>query len=412
MKIFAIALLALASNSVLGTQVDLGTASIITGDFATISGGFENVATGDFSTVGGGNNNKATNTHTTVHGGSQNEASGITATVIGGSQNLAKGLDSTIFGGYKNQADSDISTVVGGKKNIARKKGSTVGGGKLNTANLDFSVVAGGTSNTCGGETDFCIVSGGHGNIAGSGNVGGGFENTVASFSTANGKNNKATGLKSVAMGGRQNKARASTCAVGGGESNVVSGKQSVVGGGKNNIIGVRTRFSAIPGGKANMVKSESSVALGGFNNRVEKGAWSIAAGQGARSLHRYSAIFNLQSDTVASTRSGEFFVSAAAFTLQLGDGAELTLDSTNIETLRSLLPEPASLATDETIDGEMLIRRNLLDPDEGHNDSIQLADKAYDKTMQELQDQVDKNSETIANLARMINARLSKAHA
>jgi Chaperone of endosialidase len=68
-----------------------GGTHVITGQYATDSGGEGNTANGSHSTVGGGNVNSATGNDSTVSGGDGNTASGTAATVPGGDLNIASG---------------------------------------------------------------------------------------------------------------------------------------------------------------------------------------------------------------------------------------------------------------------------------------------------------------------------------
>ena len=60
-----------------------GGTHVITGLYATDSGGLNNTASGDESTIGGGSNNAATILYATVGGGSSNSASGSGSTISG-----------------------------------------------------------------------------------------------------------------------------------------------------------------------------------------------------------------------------------------------------------------------------------------------------------------------------------------
>ena len=91
-----------------------GGTHVITGSFATDSGGFDNTASGDLSTVAGGRNNTASATDSTVAGGNHNTASGFGgATVAGGTDNTASGFGATVAGGAENTASGIFSFAAG-----------------------------------------------------------------------------------------------------------------------------------------------------------------------------------------------------------------------------------------------------------------------------------------------------------
>jgi hypothetical protein len=75
-----------------------GGTHVISGLYATDSGGYNNTVSGDYSTVGGGTSNTANGLISTVAGGSSNTASGIAATVVGGILNTASGAYSFAAG--------------------------------------------------------------------------------------------------------------------------------------------------------------------------------------------------------------------------------------------------------------------------------------------------------------------------
>jgi hypothetical protein len=79
-----------------------GGTHIITGLYATDSGGFNNTASGDYSTVGGGFTNTASGDYSTVAGGALNIASGTASTVAAGAANTASGVDSFAAGSHAN----------------------------------------------------------------------------------------------------------------------------------------------------------------------------------------------------------------------------------------------------------------------------------------------------------------------
>jgi Chaperone of endosialidase len=94
------------SGSYGGTQT-------ITGQYATIAGGYQQTASGIYSAVLGGYENQATKDAASVVGGMYNYATGGNSTVLGGYENQASGGYSTTVGGYQNQASGDYSLATG-----------------------------------------------------------------------------------------------------------------------------------------------------------------------------------------------------------------------------------------------------------------------------------------------------------
>ena len=79
-----------------------GGTHVITGLYATDSGGFSNTASGLYSTVAGGAGNTASAGSSTVGGGNGTTASGSYSTVAGGSTNTAFGYASFAAGSFAN----------------------------------------------------------------------------------------------------------------------------------------------------------------------------------------------------------------------------------------------------------------------------------------------------------------------
>jgi hypothetical protein len=127
----------------------------VTGEAATVAGGSWITATGDYAAVGGGRSNTASGSRATVGGGRGNTASATGATVGGGSGNEASGDSATVGGGEYNTADGDFVTVGGGESNNASEHGATIGGGVSNTASDQYATVPGGRDNTAGGAYSF-----------------------------------------------------------------------------------------------------------------------------------------------------------------------------------------------------------------------------------------------------------------
>jgi hypothetical protein len=168
-----------------------GGAHIISGLYATDSGGFGNTASGSYGTVAGGYSNTSSGYESAVGGGANNTASGEASVVAGGSNNVGSGPHSAVGGGNFNIA-ANTSTVAGGELNVATGQLSAILGGEANQATQLYSAVVAGQSNAATGGSAF---------------VGGGAFNTASgSLSTvAGGFNNVASGYRSIVVGGDSN---------------------------------------------------------------------------------------------------------------------------------------------------------------------------------------------------------------
>lgn len=75
-----------------------GNKNTLSGDFASVSGGYSNTASGYHSSVSGGANNEAYGERASVSGGQSNSASGLRASVSGGFARTAAGNDDWVAG--------------------------------------------------------------------------------------------------------------------------------------------------------------------------------------------------------------------------------------------------------------------------------------------------------------------------
>jgi hypothetical protein len=115
-----------------------GGSNTASGDYATVSGGFNNIASIEFTALGGGVNNTASGSSATLGGGVGNAASGIAATVSGGGYNIASGYFSAIPGGGSNEAVGEYSYAAG-RRAKANHNGTFVWG---DDTELDFTSTA------------------------------------------------------------------------------------------------------------------------------------------------------------------------------------------------------------------------------------------------------------------------------
>ena len=85
----------------------------ITGNYSSVSGGFNNIAVGDYSSVSGGGANTGSGDYSSVSGGGMNTASGYVSSVSGGTYNTAEGGYSSVSGGEYNNASGSYSSASG-----------------------------------------------------------------------------------------------------------------------------------------------------------------------------------------------------------------------------------------------------------------------------------------------------------
>lgn len=260
-----------------------------TEDAAAISGGYANIATYERGVVNGGRNNQVTWYRASINGGYNNIASRYNASInggygnatsgsfsgiTGGGSNTASGHSSIISGGLSNMAGGQRSTVSGGANNNASLSDSTIGGGEQNTAGSpsggDYSTISGGQLNST--AASYATVSGGKSNIAKSNyaTVGGGEQNTA-------GGANATTGTYATVTGGQSNTASANYSFVGGGQNNTANNAYAGVGGGFTNT--GSGQYAFVGGGANNTASGDYSTVLGGQSNTAA-GAYSLAAGR------------------------------------------------------------------------------------------------------------------------------------
>jgi trimeric autotransporter adhesin len=152
--------------------------TIISGDFATLGGGYFNTNGGVGATVSGGEYNIASADNATVGGGWENVASAPGAFVGGGGYdglsyagNTASGGAATVGGGLFNYATNTYSTVGGGTDNSATGPGAFVGGGGYDGVNFAGNTASGGAATVGGGANNFATglhatIPGGMNNLA------------------------------------------------------------------------------------------------------------------------------------------------------------------------------------------------------------------------------------------------------
>ncbi len=273
----------------------------VSGNYATLGGGYDNLITATYGTIAGGYEITVTGSYAAVGGGRFNIASGHSATVGGGNGNTASGDASTVGGGMINFAKGFQATVCGGDSNVADGMAPTVGGGSTNAAYSDYATVSGGFTNYA---DDFgATVSGGIQNTASGGDA-----------TVGGGGNNTASGDASTVGGGWFNRAAITGTVIGGGESNLITNtaKYGVIAGGYN--ITVTAPYATVPGGYAN----------------TASGDYSFAAGHQATAAHGGTFVWSDSGGSVTSQRSNQFLVQAnggARFQDRTGLWVEMVYD-------------------------------------------------------------------------------------
>jgi hypothetical protein len=251
-------------------------------EYTTIGGGWNNVASFGAATIGGGNDNQATNWDATVGGGVHNTASGYRATVGGGRLNTAGGFYATVGGGYFNAATAPTTTIGGGEYISVTGEAATVAGGSWITTTGDYAAVGGGQGNAANGYAT--TVGGGVGNTAG-----------VSRATVGGGHNNEAGGDSATVSGGEDNIASGDFVTIGGGESNTASEHGATIGGGGGNA--ASDQYATVPGGHDN----------------TAQGRCSFAAGQRARANHDGAFVWGDSTDADVTSPIADSFIVRAS---------------------------------------------------------------------------------------------------
>jgi hypothetical protein len=310
---------------------------------ATASGGLGNTASGGGATVAGGQNNTAGEGYATVGGGLDNIVSGWGATVAGGNAGDAEGTSATIGGGYHNTATYTGTTVAGGQYNTAGGENATVGGGYMNHADALTATVGGGEHISVTGEA--ATVAGGAwitvtGHYAA---VGGGYQNTASAWATTvgGGRDNTASEWYATIGGGLNNTASSICATIGGGSDNTASGDGTTVGGGMGNTangeyvtvgggeyINVTGRAATVAGGSWITVTGDYAAVGGGQYNVVTATHATVGGGYYNTASGNYAAIPGGNNNTA----DGAYSFAAGRRAKANHDGAFVWGDSTDAD--------------------------------------------------------------------------------
>jgi len=311
----------------------------ITGEYASVSGGYGNTASGLTSSVSGGLYNTASGGDASVSGGSDNSAVGQGSSICGGEYNFASSDYASVSGGRRNNAAGMYSSVAGGADNISSGDYSSTSGGRYNQAMGDYAVVAGGGgSNDYDGNIAFAHYSailGGLNNIAGDGtcdwddlagrficspgiNVSVGAQATVSG-----GSSNVSAGLYASISGGKINRTSGINAAVSGGAYNASDGESSSVSGGILNT--ASGDASSVNGGRSNSANGYASTVGGGNFNTSGGGYASVSGGIYNETFASYASISggarNTASGQASSVIGGRFNEAGGSYSTVTGGG-------------------------------------------------------------------------------------------
>lgn len=282
-----------ATNAIPGTDAfAVGTANLVSGTGATVTGGNSNSATGNYSVIGGGTFNEAGASRTVVGGGNNNDAQGEYAFVGGGSHNSATGaLSAIVAGGGTSPTDRNLASGVrsfvgGGMQNEATDTGAVVVGGVFNRASDAQATIVGGTSNRISqGLNAF---------------IGAGTDNRI---------NDDASGEAAI-VGGDGNLITGHHSFIGAGASNEIGGAYSGIMAGRDHVIG--GAYSSILAGQADTVYGSNSAILAGYGAKVN-GDYSVAAGRRAKAIHEGAFVWADSTNAdFASSAANQFLIRAS----------------------------------------------------------------------------------------------------
>ena len=122
-------------------SIVFGYASLATGNYSVVTGGYYNEVRADSSIIAGGSENKVLKQSSIIVGGQNNLIDSKSAIILGGKQNQAK-FKSIVLGGYENESFGD-NAVVSGFKNKTSGSKSIVLGGKHNRLFANQSIAIG-----------------------------------------------------------------------------------------------------------------------------------------------------------------------------------------------------------------------------------------------------------------------------
>ena len=93
--------------------------SVASGDYASITGGYNNECNGNYSVISGGQSNSIIVNNSVISGGLNNTCLGSSSTISGGRSNTINAAYAAINGGYTNTVTGTGGSIVGGRDNTS-----------------------------------------------------------------------------------------------------------------------------------------------------------------------------------------------------------------------------------------------------------------------------------------------------
>lgn len=249
------------------------------------------VASGQYSTISGGWNNMASNTGAVVAGGQNNYASGQYSAVLGGRVHRNSGDQSAIVGGSSNEITGENSFIGGGTGNRVTANQGVIGGGNLDTVEAIYGVIGGGNSNA----VKYTY-----------GTIGGGLENKILDdYGTI--------------AGGRENITRGYAATIGGGLRNEVFDSYGTISGGRNNE--AIDFFSTVGGGDLNRANGRYALVGGGYQNRALAEAATVVGGEGNRAAAFGETVLGTYNDSATTNNKTQGTVTTTDRLFTIGNG-------------------------------------------------------------------------------------------
>jgi hypothetical protein len=193
------------------------------------------------------------------------------------------------FSGADNDRSGSHMLVVGKEHNYSSYGGFVVG---IRNETSGIFSSANGRNNLASGE--FAIVNGGIGNVASGqhSSVSGGSGNTASgqNSSVSGGGANTASGLVASISGGELNTASGKTASISGGANNTANGDgASSVSGGANNLSS--GQISSVCGGTDSVASGDYAVISGGFQNTASGQHSSVSGGIQNEASGKFSSV-------------------------------------------------------------------------------------------------------------------------
>jgi len=316
--------------------VSAGTNIIIT--YPTIGGGYSNVVSGDFATIPGGWDNEARGMGSFAAGISakaQHMGTFVWADYLPVPEPPSQPGGPDMFAQSSQLQDNSFAST-GDNQFLIRAQGGV--GINTNNPGTNALSVSGRTLITGDLQVDGIILSGTNNTTVGLNSVIGGGINNANSGTQSTIAGGSGNAIYFAAVGGSVGGGTANLITnnatngtISGGEGNTVGGNYAIVGGGFDN--GATGVASTVSGGEANVASGAHSTVPGGLSNEVT-GVGSFAAGVRAKATNNYSFVWG--GDPTVDTESfgaGTYTVRApegARFITSAASNTNLTTNNTN----------------------------------------------------------------------------------